>query len=95
MVETQRYLRLKAENICNEGCLNVLQAFLRDLGRDYRCARNDIENSKSKDNIEHYQNLRSIFLSDYFAEITNLIGSDVLDSLDRDWERDHKLMRGA
>ena len=78
------YERLTADKICNEGCVNILSAFLKYLSIDYKQAYMAYCNKPhNNDRREHYNDLRDFVTSDYFCQLTNLCGDDVADTLER------------
>ena len=76
--------RLTIDRISNEGCINILSAFLKYLSIDYKQAYMAYCNEPgNNDRREHYKDLRDFITSDYFCQLTNLIGEDVADTLER------------
>lgn len=84
-IQTKVYQRLTVDKLSTEGCINLLEAFVRNLSDDFKEAYwQYLDNKKSKDRVEHYNHLRKIFLSKYFSELTELDGQEILSRLEGD-----------
>lgn len=82
-IEVQGYHRLTMDDLNQTGCLNLLTAFVKDVGMEYRSALVNYRNNKSKDASEHLKKIRSYIASDYFSQLTTLDGTALISSLDR------------
>lgn len=82
---TPAYQRLTIDQLSDEGCVNVLEAFVKSLGSDYRQARAMYRaNPRDKRGREHYQRLKELLLSKYFHDLTNLDGAEIVAALETD-----------
>lgn len=82
-VDFKNVPRLTIDKLNEEGCLKLLEAFLAYTAEEYTMALcNWLKNKGNKDNYKHYLNLRDFFLSDYFANLTNLDGEAIVSRLD-------------
>lgn len=78
------YKRITKESLNDEGCLNLLEAYVGSLAEDYRTAiKVFISNKKDKKSYEALINIRNMFLSDYFSDLTGLDGKAIIEQLDR------------
>ena len=76
--------RLTIDRLDDEGCLNLLEAFLVSLSEDYRNAMvTFLNDKKDKKSYELLTKLRYFFLSEYFYNLTGLNGKNILSSLDK------------
>lgn len=75
--------RLTIDKLNNDGCFKLLEAFLAYVAEDYRAAlRTWMKDRNDKESYEHYLRTREFFLSDYFANLTDLCGEDIVSRLD-------------
>ena len=78
--------RLTIEKINDDGCLNLLEMFLSQLSEDYRFALDDyMRNQKNKKSKKGFVWLRNFIRSKYFASLTGLDGSEVVNMLDGEY----------
>lgn len=84
-IDTRKYRRLRIEDICDEGCLNILEMFLSYLSADFRAAYQMlVQNPLDKDVRQHYENIKNLFFSDYFSQLTNLDGNVIVEQLENE-----------
>ena len=82
VIKPSRECSIKKLN--DDGCAYLLEAFLTNLVEDYFSAYNFYMDNRSDRSAKlSYMKLRRLFLSDYFATLTNLDGRMILDGLDR------------
>lgn len=75
--------RLTIDKLNNDGCINLLETFLIQLSEDYRCIlREFIHNQSDRKLRTTFKKARKFILSDYFALLTGLDGSEILGTLD-------------
>ena len=75
--------RLTIDKLNNDGCFRLLETFLAYIAEDYCSALYAYLNDKScKESYNHYLRARDFFLSDYFANLTDLCGEDIVSRLD-------------
>lgn len=75
--------RITIDKLNNVGCFNLLETFLHYIAEDYSSALRTYLNDKSdKESYSHYVKAREFFLSDYFANLTDLCGEDIVSRLD-------------
>lgn len=85
VINARNYVRLTADKISYDGCINLIEAFLRYLGEDFRSAYHTLRASpKDKGAIKHYKQYTDFIKSEYFRMLTGLDGESLLDSLERD-----------
>ena len=83
-IDDTGYRRLRQSDLNIEGCINLIEAFLILLRRDYATAIvNYHANKADKDAEYHYNQLREFFLCEYFHQLTGLDGSAILSTFDR------------
>ena len=76
--------RLTIDRLCDEGCINLLKKFLKQLSREYVDAYTTcLRTHGNKDALEHYTVLRDLFTSQYFSDITNLDVKMIVVELER------------
>lgn len=91
-----KYERIKAENLSDEGCLNLLEAIVGSAADEWReCRLQVVLNPNDKFAREHLKNTERFFLSDYFHELTNLDGRSVLKQLESDWIAERRMQVSA
>lgn len=75
--------RLTIDRLNDYGCANIIYAMVRQMSREYRGAMEEYEANPDDPVIrEQYQSVREEFLSDYFAKLTGIVGSDIVKRLD-------------
>ena len=78
-----QHARLTIDKICDEGCINLLEAFLEALAMEYCSAYTRYtDNPKDTDNIEHYKKVREFIESRYFEKLTGLNSKDIIPTLE-------------
>ena len=83
VIDTSGYKRLTIDKLNTKGCLNLLEAFLREASTSFQTAYlRYLENPSNKDIADHYKEYKKFFLSDYFSELTCLDGKEIVDSLE-------------
>lgn len=83
---SEKYERLTIDRICNEGCVNILEAFLERIGIEYRTALQAwCEEPSNEDFQKRYEESKSFILSDYFKKLTNLDGEAIVEALNRNY----------
>ena len=83
VIDTSKYKRLTIDKLNTKGCLNLLEAFLREASKSFKTAYlRYLENPHNIDIAEHYMEYRNFFLSDYFSELTCLDGEEIVASLE-------------
>lgn len=79
--------RLTIDTINDDGCLNLLEMFLTQLSEDYRFALDDfVRNQRDKKSKKGLMWLRKFIRSDYFASLTGLDGSEIINTLDGNYK---------
>ena len=76
------YKRMTIDEISNEGCLNILEAFLESIGNEYKDAAMMYRLHKSVIDRDHLNKLRNYLRSEDFSALTNLDGSAIVSTLD-------------
>lgn len=80
------YSRLTIDKLNDDGCINLLEAFLVYMTDNYRSALSTfLADKNDKNGYESYKSIRDFFLSDYFTQLTNLKGEDILYRLDKNY----------
>ena len=80
-VETES--RLTIDRLCDEGCVNVLKAFVRQLSREYTTAYTMmLRTPNDKKTKELLERTKSLILSPYFEALTNLEGLPIVEQLE-------------
>ena len=75
--------RLTIDKLNDDGCFKLLESFLAYMADDYCSALiNYLRNKSDKENYNHYLRTRNFFLSDYFTNLTDLCGEDIVSRLD-------------
>lgn len=75
--------RITIDQICNEGCINLLEAFLGELSMEYCSAYTKyINNPNDPDNIVRYNKVREFIESNYFEKLTGLNFEDLVPTLE-------------
>lgn len=83
---SEKYERLTIDKISNEGCVNVLEAFLGKIGLEYRTALQACCEDPSNETFqERYEDSKNFILSDYFKKLTNLDGEVIIETLNRNY----------
>lgn len=83
-IDTRKYKRITIDQLNNQGCLNVLEAFLKELREEFVSTYKDyIKYPNDKKYAECYKHIRDYILSDDFAYLTGLKGSDIIDALEK------------
>lgn len=78
--------RLTIDKLNDDGCINLLEAFLVYMSDTYRSALSTfLADKNDKKGYESYKSIRDFFLSDYFTQLTNLKGEDILSRLDKSY----------
>ena len=84
------YKRMTIDDLSDDGCMNLLEAFCKGLGEDLKNAYLQLlANPKSKDHIAHYRNLSQLCRSKYFSELTNLDGEMIVNSIEHEINRQY------
>lgn len=82
---TKPYKRLTIDDISDEGCMNLFEALLQEIGTEYRlCAIQYKEHPEVEGSKEHYEKCREYILSDFFHDLTGLDGDSIVKSFDRE-----------
>ena len=84
---SKEYKRLTIDQINNAGCLNLIEAFVEDIGKEYRAALINYKNNKNIHTREHFNKIRSYISSGFFSALTGLDGQAVLASMDRHYSQ--------
>lgn len=85
-----KYKRMSVKDISDEGCVNILDTFLTQLGREFRTKYFYLKDNPNDDiTKESFEDLKNFMRSDYFNMITNLIGEEVIESLQKKCEREY------
>ena len=75
--------RLTIDRLCDEGCVNVLKAFVKQLSIEYTAAYTMLlrvpNDRKTKELLEH---TRALIVSPYFEALTNLEGLPIVEQLE-------------
>lgn len=80
----RNYKRITLAELNDDGCLNLLEAYVKSLAEDYRSAlRLFLADKKDKKTYDSLMNIRNIFLSKYFSDMTGLNGEAILYQLDK------------
>lgn len=80
-VETES--RLTIDRLCDEGCVNVLKAFVRQLSREYTTTYTMmLRTPNDKKTKELLERTKSLILSPYFEALTNLEGLPIVEQLE-------------
>lgn len=75
--------RLTIDQLDDQGCMNVLCAFMERLSEDYRDSLAILrKNPRSKENLRHVRELREYFTSEEFGLLTNLDGKAIVEKLE-------------
>lgn len=83
-INTHKRERLRDLN--NEGCIHLIAAIVADTAREWRECREMIaRNADSKRDKEHMKRIEAFIRSEYFNNMTNLNGEDVLRKLEADF----------
>ena len=78
------YHRMTIDQISDDGCMNLLEAFVSETGREYCCAYiKYMERPYDKHYIERKDRIEEFIMSEYFGEITGLPQRAVLEELTR------------
>ena len=85
MISTRGYKRLTIDDLNYDGCLNLLEAFVHSLSEEYSNALYMFRKYKTDDHREALENVREVFLSKYFADLTGLRGDDILSRLEQQY----------
>lgn len=84
MFNVKNYKRLTIDRLNDEGCMNLLTAFVTSLTEEYKNAMAIfLQDKTDKENYKHLVNLREYILSEHFANMTHLDGETILAKLDR------------
>ena len=76
--------RLTIDRLNDDGCIALLERFLRVLSKDYTQAYiNFLNFPHSPDVREHYCVLKDLITSQYFNDLTNLDGQVISEGLER------------
>ena len=86
------YVRLTIDHICNEGCINLLEAFLEEISMEYCSAYTKyMGNPEDPDNIKHYKDIKEFVESEYFVNLTGLHPQSIIPTLEGrcadDWRK--------
>lgn len=85
-VRVDRFPRLTIDKICEEGCINVLQAFCAQLANEFRSALDQFMKNKSDPELfDHYKKMKDYFCSEYFGLLTNLDGPAIVSAIEREY----------
>lgn len=77
------YGRLTADRLNDAGCLNMLCAMVKLLARDFRRLHKALMDNPDDPRAYHrYRKCRDVFLSDYFHDLTNLNGAEIVAQLE-------------
>lgn len=75
--------RLTIDRLCDEGCINVLKAFVRQLSSEYTTAYTMmLRTPNDKKTKELLERTKSLILSPYFEALTNLEGLPIVEQLE-------------
>ena len=75
--------RLTIDQLNDAGCMNMLCAMVKLLAKDFRHLHKALmDNPDDVKAYRRYRNCRKIFLSDYFSELTNLNGMEIVSKLE-------------
>ena len=80
--------RLTIDKISTEGCINLIEMFVTELGEEFRYSYDFyMHNKENKNAREHYKNVRDYIMSDYFSRLTCLDGKAIAAALEADCAR--------
>lgn len=83
MRNTATESRLTIDRLCDEGCINVLKAFVRQLSMEYTAAYTMmLRTPNDKKTKELLERTKSLILSPYFEALTNLEGLPIVEQLE-------------
>ncbi len=88
--------RLTADRLNDDGVFNLVAGIVGAAVDDWNAARNSLSEPWKLNKAElelaefHMTSAERFFLSPWFTAITNLRGRPFLDTLERDWLRDHR-----
>ena len=83
MRNTATESRLTIDRLCDEGCINVLKAFVRQLSSEYTTAYTMmLRTPNDKKTKELLERTKSLILSPYFEALTNLEGLPIVEQLE-------------
>ena len=82
MISTKGYRRLTIDQLNTEGCINLLEAFVRSLSAEYTNSIYMYSRDKSKASYENLSKIRQLFLSKYFSDLTGLDGESIVRKLE-------------
>lgn len=83
MRNTATESRLTIDRLCDEGCVNVLKAFVKLLSTEYKDAYSMMLRMPSdKKTKELLEETRSLIVSPYFEALTNLEGLPIVEQLE-------------
>jgi len=81
MIDVER--RMTINDITDEGCIAVLEAFLKSLSNEFQSAYiAHLRDPGNKDHADRYNYFREFFESEYFANLTNLNGHEIVRRLE-------------
>ena len=75
--------RLTIDRLNDYGCVNILVALIKSMGREYMHAKREYD--KDHDDFtarSQFECIRNEFLSEYFTKLTGIVGADIVNQLD-------------
>lgn len=83
--------RLTLDTLDDNGCINVLCALLRQIGREFRQAyREHLTDPLDQTAYAQYRDLKREIRSSYFRSLTRLDGDKVIERLEKDVSKELK-----
>lgn len=80
-----QYKRIRSMDELNtDGCLHFLEAFLKRLSEEFTVSFvNHVRFPEDEQLNSYYLDIRKLIQSQYFRDLTNLDGTEVVESLER------------
>ena len=78
--------RERLRDLNNEGCINVIAAVVAETAREWRECRQMIAlNADPERDKKHMKHIEAFIRSEYFYDLTNLNGEDILRKLEAEF----------